>query len=356
MRVLQLDVQSFRCYEYARLSFASGVNAIVGPNAAGKTALLEALILFGQGRSPRTRSDKDLIAFAAQEARLRVQVTRADREVDLAMRITQSGKQITINRKPSKSVSDFLGNLLLITFSPQDLRLVQGGPEERRRFLNLALSPLQPAYLKALQTYMAVLARRNQSLRQGQRAALDVWDEQLALPGGAITAARKQFVARLSTAAAASYQMVAGSQESLRVVYAGEVSDVATEQMDLRRALAASREADLRLRFTSVGPHRDDLRLLLAERPAARFASQGQQRSIALALKFALLAVVASDTGESPIVLLDDVLSELDEARQENLFAQLGGLQCIFTATSGQTLPAIRIDQVFRVARGIILE
>jgi len=355
MYARQLDVQYFRTYSYASLSLTPGHNLLIGHNAAGKTSLLEALAFFSLGRSFRAAQDKDVIQFQQTESRIRIVCSTAQRDIELAIKITQKGKQVAVNRVAKKSLSDFLGNVYAITFTPEDLGIIKEGPDERRRFLNLTMSQFITGYVQAVHSYNQLLVKRNHLLKMRQLEALTIWDQQMAEAAVRVITLRHKFCMDLQGLTTQMYSALTESGDVANMQYHTDVLDNSTENPTetLYLALQKSLPQDLQRGFTSVGPHRDDLRLQIDNRSAARFASQGQQRSLVLALKLAVVELIKRDTGEYPILLLDDVLSELDETRQLRLLSLLGNAQTIITTTQQpNTFPSG--SAVFRVAHGII--
>jgi len=356
MHVTQLDIQNFRSFSYAQIVFGPNVNLLLGANASGKTSVLEAIAFFAYGRSLRARQDKEAIAFDQIEARLRVQVARASGTADLTMKLTHQGKQVAVNRVAKKSLSDFLGHLYVVTFTPDDLEIVKAGPEDRRRFVNVSMAQYIPDYMTQLGAYNRLLAERNQLLKTKQLQTLDLWDEHLAQAGSLLVNARRQFCEQLRSRFDAQYRTLTPLAEQVDLEYRTDGSGVTPQEISrsLHLALTKSRTQDTQRGFTSVGPHRDDLLLTLAGRVASRFGSQGQQRSMVLALKLAVVDMIRAHTGEWPVILLDDVLSELDPNRQAALLSLLSQTQSVITSTHWPELPVQQTTQIFRVSHGIL--
>ena len=358
MKVSRLDMQYLRSYEFAQVVFDDHLNIVYGRNAQGKTTILEALALFAYGRSPRARFDREVIQFGRDESRLRALCLSQQGTSDLAIKLTAKGKQVMVNRVPKKSLSEFLGHFYAVYFSPDDLQIVKGGPEERRKFVNLGLAQIQPSFLQDLQQYNQLLNQRNRLLKMRQVSALDVWDEQMSQAGARIIAARYEFIQRLREQASLHYQTLSEHNDHLTIQYLTCCNDQSTADMTqtLLALLHNARSQDLARGFTTVGPHRDDLSIFLDHNRADRFASQGQQRSIVLALKLALVDCIYEKTQEYPVLLLDDVLSELDEARQSHLLQLVAHTQTILTTTHlSQVPPNLEVPyKVFRTAHGIL--
>lgn len=360
MKVDRLLMQSFRAYTYAELRFDSRLTVICGGNAQGKTSILEALSVLSAGRSFRARRDKEMIRFEDREARLFAEVERAGRRFDLAVKLAEGGKQALVNRVAQKSLSGFLGHFQAIVFTPDDLCIVKDGPEERRRFLNMAMAQRDPSFISVLQSYTQLLSGRNQLLRLRQTTALDVWDERLALAAETLHDARQTFLGEIGAAAAREYRPLSSAGEELEIQARPGTPGSARQPYSARlaEAMRASLAVDLKRGFTSVGPHRDDFSISLSGLSAAAFASQGQQRSIVLALKLAQAYTLYEKSSEWPVLLLDDVLSELDEKRQAALYPLIQRTQTILTAAHlADTLRnLLGTPKVFEVARGIILD
>jgi len=331
MHLSHVSCRNFRCL--AALDFAPGpgINLIRGANAQGKTSVLEAILFAATTKSHRTNTDADLARYGEDHFGVTLEAARADREVRIEARWWGGIKRFKVNGAPQTRLSDILGRVRVVFFCPEDVGLVQGGAGGRRRFLDMEISQVDPAYLGALQQYRQVLRQRNELLRHPRpdEDLIAVWDAQLATHGHAIIRARRDFVEQLGDLAAEAYAKLA-REEALALAYRPDVRP----DDDFASVLRKQRGSDLRRRITTRGPHRDDMDFLVAERPARSHASQGQQKSAALALKLAELELVLTRTGEYPVLLLDEVLAELDEHRSRRLFHALGpGVQCVATTT-----------------------
>lgn len=325
---------------YASLDFApqSGLNVLVGPNAQGKSNLLEALAMLATGKSFRAHRESELIRSGAELA----EIAGDARIVAGAIRLRCSIARTPAGTRKSFAVNDgavgfarFLGRTRVVTFVPADLQLVSGGPALRRSFLNGALAQLSPTYYRDLALYQKIVQQKSALLRGAiapDRDLLLAYNDELARPASALIAARRAFVDELAAATAAIYGRWRGAHERLGVTYAPN------PETDVGEALAATVESEIRRRTTLVGPHRDDLRLLIDGKPLAAFGSQGQQRTAVLALKVAEYDVMRARTGDAPILLLDDVLSELDAERAGGFLAAVGDFEQAFLTTT--ELPA----------------
>ena len=330
MRLTHLQCRSFRCLR--DIDFAPGpeINVIRGRNAQGKTSLLEAVLFAATSKSHRTTIESELANRDSEEFHILLEVTSSNRALTVETHWWKGQKRIKINGAAQTRLSDLLGKVRVVLFAPEDIGLIKGGAAIRRRFMDMALSQLDPVYLAALQKYRDVLRQRNELLR-GHRPdpdLLDVWDVQLAREGTELIRTRDGFIDELGELAATAYARVA-SGESLQLAY---LPDVAADH--LADVLGAKREGDIRRKMTVHGPHRDEINVTIADAPARSHASQGQQKSAALAIRLAETALIHARVGEQPILLLDEVLAELDAQRAKNLFDAIPtGSQCFLTTT-----------------------
>lgn len=351
MLVKRLTVENFRPYERAELCPAPGVTLLHGGNAQGKTALIEALQLCCTGRSHRTSRDQELIRAGQPYARVGVEAERRDgrHDVEILLRPGER-KRISVGGSAVSRSGELMGHVTGVLFSPEDLRMVKDGPSERRRFADMELSQMRPAYYAALQRYNRALLQRGALLRAGDASCLDVWDEQLAKAGAEIMRGRIGFVEKLARIARDVHASISGG-EALQIEYRpGAKAD--PEPGALLNLLRDARALDLKRMTTSVGPHRDDLMFLIDGADARAFASQGQQRTLALALKLSELEVMKAETGEYPVLMLDDVMSELDPDRRRLLLERLNGVQTLIASTDPADLAGARIDLAVRVVAG----
>ena len=363
MQITRLEVNNYRNYEHADLAPCPGVTVLYGDNAQGKTALIEAVVLCCTGRSHRTPRERELIRWGQEYGRVYVEAERTDgpHEVEILMGENQR-RVIKVGGTAISRSGELMGHVTGVLFAPEDLRMVKDGPAERRRFMDIEISQTSPAYYYALQRYNRALNQRGRLLRDAfvSPSLLDMleeWDEQLSLAGAQIIERRRAFVERLSRCAGENHAEITGGREKLTCEYApstalaGEGGQLVTS---LREALRAAREGDVRRGTTSVGPHRDDLNLLLDGVDARAYGSQGQQRTSALSLKLAQLTIMKEATGEWPILLLDDVMSELDPGRRRQLVNRLKGIQTIVTCTDLADLAEADIGAAYRVRAGHI--
>jgi DNA replication and repair protein RecF len=337
MHLIHLTCERFRGLSPINFEPARGMNVIQGRNAQGKTSLLESILYLATSKSHRTNSETELVQHGEESFRITGRVQRTDREVALETNWWKGQKRFKVNGVAQSKMSDLLGHVNVVFFAPEDTALVRGAASARRRFLDMELSQLYPLYLRALQEYRLLLKQRNELLRQHKpdAAMLDVWDVQLAKHGETIIRERTRFVDRLAALAADAYSKLA-EDETMTLRYKPDIKSGAP-YIDI---LGAARDKDLRHQVTERGPHRDDLDFAIETKSARRLASQGQQRTAALAVKLAEFEFIREHTGEYPLLMLDDALSELDAARSERLFTLLpDDAQCFLTTTDLAKLP-----------------
>jgi DNA replication and repair protein RecF len=365
--VTHLALTDFRCYASVDLALSPGVTVVAGANGEGKTSLLEALGWAATARSFRGVPDAALVRAGLDAAYVRVRVHEPDREQLLEAEIRAAGRnRVRVNRHPLSRARDLLGLVRVTIFAPDDLQLVKGGPAERRAYLDDLLVALAPRYDAVLGDFERVLKHRNALLRQGARgpdadSTLAVFDEQLVKAGTELVRGRLRLAARLLPYVRDDYQRLASASDEIDGAYEAEWAEgsvpPAAEEVEtlLRGALVARHSAELERGVTLVGPHRDEWRLRLNGMDARLHASQGEQRTLALGLRLAGHRVCADVAGTDPVLLLDDVFSELDPERGESLVAQLPAGQTLITTAS--TVPsAVRPERELRVHDGRVEE
>ena len=354
MHVIRAQLNHFRNYESCDFAPCARVNVLLGDNGQGKTNLLEALYLCCTGRSHRTRQDRDLIRWDADFASVKVHAERNDGTHDVEVILPATGKRrIKIAGRDAARSGELMGHITGVLFSPEDLRTVKDGPAERRRMIDMTLAQLRPAYYYALQRYNRALKQRNEVLRAAAMQpamadTLDMWDMELAKAGAELMRHRRDYIEKLSAAAESTYQEIADGRERLQVRYAPSIT-AGDDAQSAADALFAARDSDLRRTTTSVGAHRDEVLLTVNGREARTFGSQGQQRTAALSLRLAELTVMREALGEWPVLMLDDVMSELDPNRRRQLIRRLDGVQTIITCTDLEDLSGAEVGAAFRV-------
>lgn len=343
MRITELTVDNFRNHTHTTLQLAAGVNVLVGPNGQGKTNLLEAIYLSCVGRGWRTSRDNEMVQFGKERALVQVTALKKFGTVNIAIQLgTGLKKSIAINQVPIAKVAELMGQINCIFFSPDELKLVKEAPADRRRFINIDLSQIDKSYFYALARYNKILQQRNAYLKDNQDPReLAIWDDQLIQQGNIIIAKRQAFIQQLTPYVADKHKILTGGKEKITLTY--------ETCANFAQELAAARERDLRLRTTTVGPHRDDLAIMINGQDVRVFGSQGQQRTVALSIKLAELDLFTTLTGERPILLLDDVFSELDSSRRARLLIAIADTQTIITATDVPTS-----GKIFTVNNGTV--
>ncbi|HEY8345797.1 MAG TPA: DNA replication/repair protein RecF [Symbiobacteriaceae bacterium] len=367
MHLAALQLQDFRNYTALSVQFSPGLNVLYGDNAQGKTNLLEAVAFLATGRSHRTSRDQELIREGAQSLLARAWVVRRTGELQVEVTLgLHIRKRVKINGVAESRIARLVGNLAVVFFSPDDLQLIKGGPALRRRFLDVELSQISQAYLHYLMAYNRTLAQRNILLKQEapDPALLAVYDEQLASAGAQLVVRRAQAVQRLTELASRYHGMLSEGKESLSLTYQSEGLNpgggLTWEEVAgrLHGLLQQRRKEELRRQVTLVGPHRDDVAFTINRRDARLYASQGQQRTAVLALKLAELEYMKEEIGEYPVLLLDDVASELDPHRRHYLLSAVdAGVQTLLSCTDLEDLTVRqwpRESRVFRVQAGTI--
>ena len=339
MKITSLNLKNFRNYSQEEFTFSDGINILTGSNAQGKTNSAEAIFFLCTGYSPRANKDKLVIKNGEERAEISGTATSLYGNVSVKIVFNKNDKKnIFVNGLQVLRVGELLGNIHSVFFNPSELKLVQESPEDRRRFLNVSLSQMSKNYFYALQRYNKILSQRNNLLKDPDRdiiyETLPIWDEQLSKQAGKIIKARNEFLTEIAPIAGEKHLILSDGKENLQMKtesgYYGTEDEIAyAVYQDLRTCL----KKDLKLGFTTIGPHRDDIKFTLNEDDVRVFGSQGQQRTVALSLKLAEAEIFYNRFGEYPIMILDDVLSELDKKRQRKLIQAVEKMQTIFTAT-----------------------
>lgn len=357
MYVKSLALDNFRNYKHMELPLSPGINILYGDNAQGKTNILEALYLCATTKSHRGSKDREMIRFGTDESHIRMIYSKKgiDHRIDMHLRRGRA-KAAAIDRLPIRRAGELMGQLHMICFSPEDLSMIKNGPAQRRRFLDMEMCQLSNVYLHDLSDYNKTVNQRNNLLRQiafspSLEDTLDVWDAQLIRYGQRVAAARAQFIEKLNRWVAPLHEKLSGGTEELKLLYR---PDTAPEEFE--KKLKAVRENDLRLKTTTAGPHRDDFIFQINGIDVRRFGSQGQQRTAALSLKLSEIELVRETIEDDPVLLLDDVFSELDASRQKYLISCIQDVQTIVTCTGMDEFidNRLKIDCIFNVAAGSI--
>jgi DNA replication and repair protein RecF len=354
----EICLRDFRNYESLRLPLAPGVNLFCGGNAQGKTNLVEAVYFLCVGRSPRTPRDKELLRWNAEAAYIAVQARRKHGNVKVEGYLTKTDKRLRINGLPLSRMGELMGAMTVVFFSPDELKIVKAGPTDRRRFMDIDLSQLSKTYFYDVTRYNKILAQRNRLLKTHGKLddQLDIWDGQLADAGARVTSARAKLIAKLAPFARAAHERLTDGKESLVLTYEGfpgwEKED---KKAAFLQTLQESRGKDVFHGYTHEGAHKDDIAFGIGDTDIRTYGSQGQQRTAVLALKLAELQLFAEATGEPPVLILDDVLSELDADRRAKLLEGIAGVQTLITCTDpGDLNPAALGAAVYKVRAGSV--
>lgn len=358
MIIKSLELADFRNYDNLHIDFCEGTNILYGDNAQGKTNILEAIYLSATTKSHKGSKDKDIVNFNKEEAHIRTCLEKegVDMRIDMHLRKNKT-KGIAIDGQKIKKASELLGILNVVFFSPEDLSIIKNGPAERRRFVDMELCQLDQFYLYNLNHYNKIVNQRNKLLKDmffnpSLRETLNIWDSQLVSYGSKIIERRHLFVKQLNEIILDIHRKLSGGKEELVIRYE---PDIAIE--DYEKALLSAQDRDVKLKQTTVGPHRDDFSFMVGDIDIRKFGSQGQQRTAALSLKLSEIELVKKMTKDNPILLLDDVLSELDNNRQNYLLSTIGDIQTIITCTGLDDFVNNRfeIDRVFQIEKGSIV-
>ena len=357
MVIETLELSNFRNYDTLFIELDSGINIFYGDNAQGKTNILESIYLCGTTKSHRGSKDKEMIQFQKEESHIRMSVVKKEIPCRIDMHLKRNkAKGIAINGVPIKKDSELFGMVNMVFFSPEDLNIIKDGPSERRKFIDIELCQLNKVYLSELSSYQHVLNQRNKLLKDisfspDLRSTLDVWDEQLIHYGERIIFEREQFIEELNHIILDIHKNLTGEKEILNISYEPNVSSE-----NFAALLKENREKDLKFKLTSTGPHRDDMCVTVNGIDIRKYGSQGQQRTAALSLKLSEIYLVKKRIKDTPVLLLDDVLSELDSSRQNYLLKSIHDIQTLITCTGLDDFVnnRFKINKVFQVVDGRI--
>ena len=337
MYIKSLELQDFRNYENLDIEFHPNVNLILGNNAQGKTNLIESIYLTSLGKSFRTSNDYEMIKFGSKFFRVKVDAEKKFEDVSVEMAVSKESKAVKINGRKIKKISELLEHIYIVVFSPEDLKIVKEEPEKRRKFIDRELSMIKPIYFNNLARYKKVLLQRNTMLKEmnPNLSLLQVWDTELISYGVKIIQARAEFIKKLNKISAEIHHGITNGKEKLVIQYESNIpvmKDEHEQREIFEDKIADSMEKDMMRGTTSIGPHRDDLKITINGIDIRKYGSQGQQRTAALSLKLAEIMLIKDETDEDCILLLDDVLSELDEERQQYLINSLSNIQMFITS------------------------
>ncbi len=368
MIIKEIELRDFRNYESLNLQFHNKVNLFLGENAQGKTNILEAIYLSSLGRSFRTAQDNEMIRFGKDFLKVKVTAEKEDENLTVEFAVTEKGKGAKVDGVKIKRISELFDHIYTVIFSPEDLRIVKEDPEKRRRFINTELCLTVPSYYGSLSDYKRVLRQRNAFLKeakiQGKKVdteILHVWDEQLSVSGTFVMMKRKAFVEKLKRISGEIHRNITDGQEQLEIEYEPSITlkeELKEQKEQFQKDLQENLLSDIKNATTGRGPHRDDIKIIVNGVDLRRFGSQGQQRTAALSLKLAEIRLIQEETGENAVLLLDDVMSELDAARQKFLVHSLGDVQLFITTTdlTEEVKKALPEGYTFYVRKGTVSE
>ena len=357
MEIVNLKLQNFRNYEKENIHFSSGINVFQGENGQGKTNVLEGIYYLLTGKSYRVRREQELILWGKNEFHLFGDFLAYQRNLSLESHYLERRKIVKINQVPCKKLSDYVGTINVVFFSPDDLMMVKGGPAERRRFIDLHITQMYPRHVHLLNAYNKVLQQKaallKSSIQSAKASNIEIWNEQLLDLGSKIIRNRWHYTQILSQKSQEIYSQLSAKKEELMISYlALGHQDIEKALKEFPKMLEEKMQQEIERQIILVGPHRDDLNYQINGKSARIFASQGQQRSIILSLKLAELEVIFKEKGEYPLLLLDDVLSELDIFRREYLLEFIQPIdQALITMTSAEK-PSKKIKSLFQVEKG----
>lgn len=357
MIIKSLELADFRNYENLEIVFDKGTNILYGDNAQGKTNILEAIYVSATTKSHKGSKDKEIINFNKEEAHIRTYLLKEEEEIRVDMHLRKNkSKGIAIDGQKIKKAADLMGLLNVVFFSPEDLSIIKNGPAERRRFTDMELCQLDSFYLYNLNHYNKIINQRNKLLKDMYfqpelRETLNIWDSQLVSFGSKIIERRQQFASQLCEIIYDIHKKLSGEKEELIIQYEPDVSIDNFEKM-----MKLNQERDIKLKQTTTGPHRDDFSFIVNGIDIRKYGSQGQQRTAALSLKLSEIELVKKISKDTPVLLLDDVLSELDSNRQNYLLNSIGDIQTIISCTGLDEFINNRfeINKIFKVTNGVV--
>ena len=357
MIIKSIELSDYRNYTSLELDFDKGTNILYGDNAQGKTNILEAIYVAATTKSHKGSHDSDIVRFGCDEAHIRTYLEKDNIETRVDMHLRKSkSKGIAIDGQKIKKAADLMGLCNVVFFSPEDLNIIKNGPAYRRRFVDMELCQLDSFYLYNLNNYNKIVNQRNQLLKDlyfnpQLKETLPIWDDQLVSYGNKIIERRRLFVDQLNDIIFNIHKKLSGDREEIKIVYEPDV-----DENNFLDKLKENQARDIKSKMTSVGPHRDDFGFIVGDIDIRKFGSQGQQRTAALSLKLSEIEIVKNINNDAPILLLDDVLSELDSNRQRFLLDSIGDIQTIITCTGLEEFVSDRftINRVYKVSNGVV--
>ena len=355
MWIEELKINNFRNYEEQKINLNKNINIFYGENAQGKTNIIEAIFLSSIGKSFRTNKEKELIKFNQESCNIKLKYLKSDRDGEIEINIGNK-KNIFINGIKIDKLSKLLGNINVVIFTPDDINILKGGPQNRRKFLDIMISQLRPNYMHILTLYLKTLEQRNNYLKQiklenKDESLLDIWDEKLVDYGMKIYEYRTEFIEKIQNKIKKIHKEITQDKEDIEIKY---FSDATTRQNFINE-LKSRRKLDIIKGFTTKGVHRDDFVVYINGKEVEIYGSQGQHRTAILSLKLSELQVIYDEIGEYPILLLDDFMSELDDKRRKNFLNNIKDIQVIITCTEKITLENLKYFS-YNVIDGNVIE
>ncbi|MEG2648278.1 MAG: DNA replication/repair protein RecF [Anaerovoracaceae bacterium] len=364
MKIKKIKLENYRNYDQLEIDFHKKVNIILGENGSGKTNLLESIYLTSLGKSFRTSKDRDLIKFEREFCRISSFYVKDNEDEEIEIAISNAGKKgIKVNGVSLKKVSELMENIYIVIFSPEDLKIIKEEPAKRRNFIDRELCQLKISYYNNLLNYKKVLAQRNKYLKERyiDDSYLDVWDTELARYGSKIIEERRKFVKEINSISKVIHTNITGKKEEIEILYKPNISidlDINKQEEIFYKTLVINRNLDKQTRITNKGPHKDDIKVLINNIDARKYGSQGQQRTAALSLKLSEIELIKREKNDNPVLLLDDVMSELDSDRQNYLISSLKDVQIFITTTDlmPDVMDEISHGRVVKINKGAYTE
>lgn len=358
MWITNLEMQNFRNYESQKIDFSENVNVFYGDNAQGKTNIIEAIFMCSIGKSFRTSKEKETIKHNEEFTNIVLNYQNKDRDGNIKVQISNK-KTIFVNGVKVKKLSELLGKVNIVLFTPDDINILKNGPDQRRKFLNMMIGQIRPNYVNILNTYTKVMEQRNNYLKQIRDLddktkinykLLDIWDEKLASLSYKICLYRTEFINKISEKIKDIHKNITENKEEIKIEYITESSD----EKKLLELIKQRRKLDIIKGYTTKGAHRDDFNIYIDNDLVNVYGSQGQHRTAVLSLKMSELEIIKEETGESPILLLDDFMSELDSKRRKNLLSNIGDTQVIITCTD--EMENNFLGNIYKVKEGKVIK
>ena len=354
MWIKKIYLQNFRNYEKESINLNKNINIFYGENAQGKTNIIEAIFLCSIGKSFRAKKDSEMIKLEKDSSIIEIEYEKSDRDGKIKIELGKR-KNIYLNGIKLKKLSELLGNINIVIFTPDDIEILKGGPQNRRKFLDIMISQLRPNYMHILNLYLKTLEQRNNYLRQikeqnKEENLLEIWDEKLVEYAIRIYKYREEFIEKISEKIKSIHKEITNNKENIEIVYKTECKN----KEEYSNLLKQRRKLDIIKGYTTKGIHRDDFEILINEKEISTYGSQGQHRTAVLSLKISELQVIYDEIGEYPILLLDDFMSELDKSRRSNLLKYMNNTQVIITCTENFEIENINFSE-FNVKNGEII-